>query len=983
MGKTLKPPPRSLKELKKEGHDRGLANLETLDKASRDKLIKEKRSQLLLNIWDAHGMGRSIEKASILLVGSSGVGKSSTINHLFGLSEEESITFAKTSDSKSETRTTTEYVIEVDSPVRFEASGLKLGLVDTPGFNDTDGTRQDACNFYSIREFYDKHMKGCKPNLVLILIQATDTRIQGENSNLAKSLRCLKSLELIDTKYPNVVAVLTWSTALGEKKAKYTKNITRKKEIVKETVFEFLNVHAPVVALENEIEDLEEDGEFTILPDGTRQVKNLYSACEQVMKKSGDLYGHLIFNEAFNLGKKKVSRGKRIQAKNAKVSKLSKEENEFSEFFTQALAGGTPDPLVHEAKEFIEKENLKDNKNITEIQSLVGSLKKMGVNDLNDLNYISSKGMKLKHHDEISGNGEKFLNSMGVKDTTYHVGQDSAAVIAQGYNILNDSIVPSQIFSYKESDTKYGIAIPSLAQLKPVNETQTFMFSYDTKEKLIQDRLAHLNISLNVDVSKFNFSAKAGFNLNSSTSTDAHSYSKELSFYLEERMFELSMGNFMSNDIVLTEDFKNAVKNLPKVFNVEDAGVRSKFEQFFDRWGHFVVTKAIGGGSVELRVNTSSFSSQLKDVNSIKGSLIASFNSGFFNTDASVDGSDGNSKTVTSKQIFDSSTVKWSGGAREFHKKRTIGDEHMMDTWRNSLITSPTMLTTDMYLEPISTLIQLVDETKCDAAYESLKDFLGGKFDVVAKRQADAKEAERKRKEAEAEAERKRKEEEANTRAKTTQSTPSNNGKGGGCIHLDSTTKVLRDGAEITLQLKELVVGDEVLGYDIKKKTPVYTKLIMWAHTDKITPTKFLHLELKDGSGIKLTMEHLIMVGESYCTKMAQYVEEGDLLFKKNVGFLKVLKISEVVETGFCCPITESGNIMVNGILTSCYANLSDICIFGKTLISAQTVGRIVSAPFMAYRKISKDNGKAMVSDTHYHPYVMFLRTVFRPLISY
>ena len=971
MGKTLKPPPRSLKELAKECHDRNLTN-NTLDKASRDELIKEKRSQLLLNIWDAHRMGRSIEKASILLVGSSGVGKSSTINHLFGLSEEQSITFAKTSDSKSETRTTTEYVIEVDSPVRFEASGLKLGLVDTPGFNDTDGTKQDACNFYSIREFYDKHMKGCKPNLVLILIQATDTRIQGENSSLAKSLRCLKSLKLIDTKYPNVVAVLTWTTALGEKPAKYTKNITRKKEIVKETIFEFLNVHAPVVALENEIEDLEEDGEFTILPDGTRQVKNLYSACEQVMKKSGDLYGHLIFNEAFNLGKKKVSQGKRIQAKNAKVSKLSKEENEFFEFFTQALAGGTPDPLVHKAKEFIETENLKDNKNVTEIQALVGALKKMGVCDLKDLSYISSKGMKLKHQDEISGNGEKFLNSIGVKDTTYRVTQGSAAVIAQGYNILNDSIVASEIFSYEVSDTKYGIAIPALAKLTPVNESRTFMSSYDTEEKLIQDRLAHLNVSLNVDVTKFKLAAKAGFNLNSSTSASTDTQSKELSFYLEERLFELSMGNFMSDGIVLTEDFEKAVMTLPEKFDVEDAEVRSKFEQFFNRWGHFVVTKAIGGGSVELRVDTSSFSSQLKDVNSIKGSLIASFNSGFFNTDASVDGSDSNSQTVTSKQIFDSSTEKWSGGAREFHKKRTIGDEHMMDTWRNSLITSPTMLTTDMYLEPISTLIRKADETKGDAAYQSLKDFLGGKFDVATNGQVNAIEAEPK---AEQEA--------GNTRDGITQSTPPNEGNGGECIHLDSTTQVLRDGAEITLKLKELVVGDVVLGYDTIKKTPVYTKLIMWAHTDTITQTKFLHLELEDGSGIKLTMEHLIMVGASYRPKMAKHVEQGDLLFKKNVGFLKVSKISQAVETGFCCPITESGNIMVNGILTSCYANLSDICIFGKTLISAQTAGRIATAPFMAYRKISKENGKAMESDTHYHPYIMFLRKTFRPLISY
>ena len=345
MAKKLKPPPRSLKELTKEIQERGLINRKKGNKDHEDAEEKshEKRNQLLLNMWSSHQLGRSIEKASILLVGSSGVGKSSTINHLFGLSEDGSgMNFAKTSDSKSENRTTTEFELEVNSPVRFETSGLKLGLVDTPGFNDTDGTKQDACNFYSIKEFYRKHIKGCKPNLVLILIQATDTRIQGENSNLAKSLRCLNSLKLIDTKSPNVVAVLTWSTAMGERKNKYTANVARKIKIVKDTISEFLNVNAPVVAIENDVEDLKKDGEFTILPDGTRQVKNLYSACQAVMRKNGDLYGHLIFNEAFKPGRKKVTLGKETKAKNAKIDNLSKVESEFFEFFSHALAGAGP-----------------------------------------------------------------------------------------------------------------------------------------------------------------------------------------------------------------------------------------------------------------------------------------------------------------------------------------------------------------------------------------------------------------------------------------------------------------------------------------------------------------------------------------------------------------------------------------------------------------------------------------------------------------
>ena len=944
--------------------------------------VNDKRKQLLLNIWSSHQLSRSIEKASILLVGSSGVGKSSTINHLFGLSEGGSgVNFAKTSDSKSETRTTTEFELEVDSPVRFETSGLKLGLVDTPGFNDTSGTKQDACNFYSIKEFYRKHMNGCKPNLVLILIQATDTRIQGENSNLAKSLRCLKSLKLIDTKSPNVVAVLTWSTAMGERKKRYTSNVSRKKEIVKETILEFLNVHAPVVAIENDLEDLEEDGEFTILPDDTRQVKNLYSACQAVMKKNGDLYGHLIFNEAFNHGKKKVTRRNETKAKNAKIDKLSKEEKEFFEFFSQALAGGNPDPLIQEAKQFIEKEKIDEHEHETEIQTIVSSLKKMGIEKLKELDFISTKGLQLKHNGEVSDIGVKFLKGIGVKDTTYHVGQDSASVIAQGYNILNDSPVPSQIFYYKEKETKYGIAVPSLAQLKPVNETQQFMFSYDSESKLIHDRLAHLNVSLDVDVAnnKFAFSGKAGFNLTSSTTTNSHS--RELSFYMEERLFELSMGNFKDKAIVLTEDFTEAVKELPKCFDVENASIRTKFQRFFDRWGHFVVTKAIGGGAVELRVNTSSFGSHIYDTDAIRGSLIASFSSGFFNTDTAVEGSDESSAKLSSRQVFESTTVKWSGGAREFHKKSTIGDEHQMDTWRNSLITRPTMLTTDMYLEPISTLVQLVDQSKYDATYESLKDFLGGNFNVVAKRQANEKEAERKRKEEEAERERKKKADEANTRAAATQDTPNNDG----CIAPSSNVVVMRNGIEETVKPNDLVLGDLILSYDMKNKSPIFTKLILFAHTDTKFPTTYYNLQLEDGSGIKLTKGHMILVGESRKAVLAKNVKKGDLLYKRNVGFVQIKKISQETEIGFCCPITECGNIFVNGILTSCYANLAEISVFGRSLISAQTVGWLASIPVIVYRKIKKDKERKgmTASDQSYHPYIAFLAKVFKPFTVY
>ena len=101
---------------------------------------------------------------ALLVVGSSGVGKSSTVNHLLNIGEEK-VKFAKTNSTTSETKITSEFLAFADDP-DLEVKNLVLGIVDTPGFNDTDGLKQDACNFYSIKEFYKDHPKldRCFPN---------------------------------------------------------------------------------------------------------------------------------------------------------------------------------------------------------------------------------------------------------------------------------------------------------------------------------------------------------------------------------------------------------------------------------------------------------------------------------------------------------------------------------------------------------------------------------------------------------------------------------------------------------------------------------------------------------------------------------------------------------------------------------------------------------------------------------------------------
>ena len=302
----------------------------------------EPRAKLIAYIHDSEKIKRCFNHVSLLLVGSSGVGKSSTINHLLNFSGEESV---KTSSIKSETRITSEFLAFADDP-DLEVKNLVLGVVDTPGFNDTDGVKQDACNFYSIKRFYDGHpkLRGCYPNLILVVVPATDTRVAGKNSNLSKSLKCLNELSLVDHRRPNVVAVLSFCCSVSSKKVEVWKEqMEEKKKVVQDVIFDALKVNAPVVLLENNFEDeeLEKDGDFTKLPNGELQPKNLYDACEKVLRKNEDNLGLVTFNACFLNVKKNRIDGHKITAKDASKDALNKEEEEFVNYFEQAARGGT------------------------------------------------------------------------------------------------------------------------------------------------------------------------------------------------------------------------------------------------------------------------------------------------------------------------------------------------------------------------------------------------------------------------------------------------------------------------------------------------------------------------------------------------------------------------------------------------------------------------------------------------------------------
>ena len=117
-----------------------LAEAISLNLFRNDQTLEKPRAKLISYICDSIKIKRGLDHVSILMVGTTGIGKSLTINHLLNIGAEKKVQFAKTSRTESETRITSEFLAFADDP-NLEIKNLVTGIVDTPGFNDTGGLK--------------------------------------------------------------------------------------------------------------------------------------------------------------------------------------------------------------------------------------------------------------------------------------------------------------------------------------------------------------------------------------------------------------------------------------------------------------------------------------------------------------------------------------------------------------------------------------------------------------------------------------------------------------------------------------------------------------------------------------------------------------------------------------------------------------------------------------------------------------------------
>ena len=261
--------------------------------------LEEMLSSSLLSFKIQRPLGRFM----IVLMGQSGTGKSATINNVF-----DDPKLCPTNKVKSETREVTEY----SKLINFEDFKACISFVDTPGTFDTQ-TERNEVNLAKIQEFRTKHpafgISGSDhrvyPNLLLVTVQASDTRLDDSDSFFSQTLRTIDGTNLLDPSRVNLIVVATFSAHISTESKDFTKEKQRIRYVISEVVHRVLGIlNVKIVFVENSPDrqglHKNKDSDFYGLPDGELMPLNLFKAFRDQFKSNGDFFGSCVAARYFS-----------------------------------------------------------------------------------------------------------------------------------------------------------------------------------------------------------------------------------------------------------------------------------------------------------------------------------------------------------------------------------------------------------------------------------------------------------------------------------------------------------------------------------------------------------------------------------------------------------------------------------------------------------------------------------------------------------
>ncbi|VDI48924.1 sonic hedgehog protein-like [Mytilus edulis] len=151
----------------------------------------------------------------------------------------------------------------------------------------------------------------------------------------------------------------------------------------------------------------------------------------------------------------------------------------------------------------------------------------------------------------------------------------------------------------------------------------------------------------------------------------------------------------------------------------------------------------------------------------------------------------------------------------------------------------------------------------------------------------------------------------------------------GGCFSGESSIQSETRGY---VQMKDLHTGEKVLSKTVDG-VPVFSEVIMFLDKNSQKQATFIHIETEDHFSLEITDKHLIYVSKTnysddFSSAYAEEVQVGQFVLVSNStnNFIpsKVVALTKKTSSGVYAPLTIEGNIVVDGVLTSCYGVMNN-----------------------------------------------------------
>jgi hypothetical protein len=595
-------------------------------------------------------------------------------------------------------KSTTKDIYEFRIPIPVDEHGIQnseLRVIDTPGLGDTKGFDEDAKFLATLEDFLDGHeeLRTRKPNVILVFHKFSDNRFDGQQSAFVRMLKGLDEFRprITDKKYSNVIFV--FSHFMSETKT-VTRNPKKKLAKLKKAIQDYSLFPRPIVIAVAENKAIDQNlpmvNGYYKLPNGEYYPQNLFNRITQITSGGQDVIGEAIIRTAFrdpddfNVTRLELPL---VDLKNSKVTKFlgilsgvlfNVDKTEVSEMLAKAhetmdpqLKQRFPDGLYYLQKSL----NLRNIRTPANIPRTTTGIVKL----LTDL----------KQNDAVL---ELLRKAFNISPPVLK----ENVLTGYSYNVFKDiplTVSPFNLGALTNSDI--GYKFPSMITCVVDTQAKDVLHMFRSRKEYMEERMKRLNIGGRMSLDSFTGVTKAGYNVISEITSPGGQQILPISAVRELRKFEL----VLNDRFTLTPEFKKIVGTLTP-YNESNHESVDQWKAFFNEYGTHVVKSVYGGGAIEIQVSSDKPFSM--DITSTLLSFIQ------FAEDISL-GKVGNSSSFASAGTNHS--LMFIGGDKAYHtsdltKMPLQNASNLLENWKDSLSVSPTILTTELRLLPISEIVK-------------------------------------------------------------------------------------------------------------------------------------------------------------------------------------------------------------------------------------------------------------------------------------